>query len=78
MRRIQGGIPHVAAIIEEDLQDRDMGLVDIADSILAVRNVNTSEIASVLPRDVKSDEERYQYIQRKISYTSKIPDLLQS
>lgn len=72
MRRTQGGIPHVAAIIEEDLEERDMGLekphikglADIAASILAVRTVNTSEIASVLPRDVKSDEERYRYIQR--------------
>lgn len=72
MRRTQGGIPHMAAIIEEDLEQRDMGLEkphikglsDIAASILAVRNVNTSELASVLPRDVKSDEERYRYIQR--------------
>lgn len=50
MRRTQGGIPHVAAIIEEDLEQRDMwlekphikGLADIAASILSVRNVNTS------------------------------------
>ena len=75
MRRMQGGIPHVAAIIEEDLEDRDMGLfkphikglADIAAFILAVRNVNTSEIANVLPRDVKSDEERYRFIQRWLS-----------
>jgi hypothetical protein len=75
MRRTQGGIPHVAAIIEEDLDQRDMGLekphvkglADIAASVLAVRNVNTSELASVLPRQVKSDEERYRYIQRWLS-----------
>lgn len=64
MRRTRGGIPHVAAIIEEDLEERDMGLADIVASILTVRCINTSEIASVLPRDVKSDEERYRYIQR--------------
>ncbi|GAB4187750.1 MAG: hypothetical protein Tsb0015_06840 [Simkaniaceae bacterium] len=75
MRRTEGGIPHVAAIIEEDLEQRDMGLekphikglADIAASILAVRSVNTSEIASVLPREVKSDEERYRYIHRFLS-----------
>lgn len=75
MRRTSGGIPHVAAIIEEDLEDRDMGLekshikglADLAASILATRSVNTSEIASVLPREVKSDEERYRYIQRWLS-----------
>lgn len=72
MRKTTGGIPHIAAIIEEDLEDRDMGLekphikalADIAASILAVRNVNTSELAAVLPRDVKSNEERYRYIHR--------------
>jgi len=72
MRKTKGGIPHIAAIIEEDLKDRDMGLEkphikglsDIASSILAIRGVNTSELATVLPRDVKSDEERYRYIHR--------------
>ena len=69
MRKTTGGIPHVAAMIEEDLKERDMGLdkphiqalADIAASILAVRSVNTSELAVVLPRDVKSNEERYRY-----------------
>jgi len=72
MRKKYGGIPHVAAVIEEDLQDRDIGLskplriglADIAASVLATRNINTSELANVLPRDVKSNEERYRYINR--------------
>ena len=72
MRKTYGGIPHVAAVIEEDLQSRDtglskphrIGLADIAASVLATRNVNTTEIANILPRDVKSNEERYRYINR--------------
>lgn len=72
MRKKYGGIPHVEAVIEEDLQDRNtgltkplrIGLADIAASVLATRNVNISEIANVLPRDVKSNEERYRYINR--------------
>lgn len=72
MRTTYGGIPHVAAVIEEDLQDRDtglskphrIGLADLTASVLASRSVNTSEIANILPRAVKSDEERYRYISR--------------
>jgi len=72
MRLKNGGIIHVATVIEEDLRDRDtgltkpqrIGLADIASSILTCRNVNTSELANVLPRKVNSDEERYRYINR--------------
>lgn len=72
MRTMYGGIPHVAAVIEEDLEGRDtglskphrIGLADLVASVLASRSVNTSEIASILPRAVKSDEERYRYINR--------------
>lgn len=67
-----GSIIHLARVIEEDLFDRDVeltkpqriGLADLAASMITCRNVNTSELASVLPRDVKSDEERYRYINR--------------
>ena len=70
MRTTYGGIPHVAAVIEEDLRERDtgltkphrIGLADLAASVLASRSVNTSEIANISPRKVKSDEERYRYI----------------
>lgn len=45
MRKAKGRVPHVAAIIEEDLENRNMGLeklhiknlADIAVSILAVQ-----------------------------------------
>jgi len=75
MRKTKGGVPHVAAVIEEDLEDRDtglskpqrIGLADLTASLLATRSINTSELANVLPRDVKSDEERYRYINRWLS-----------
>ncbi|MDB2613795.1 transposase [Chlamydiales bacterium] len=75
MRKLKGGVPHVAAVIEDDLEDRDtglsrpqrIGLADLTASLLATHSVNTSELANVLPRDVKSDEERYRYINRWLS-----------
>lgn len=75
MRKTKGGVPHVAAVIEEDLEDRDTGLskpqrnglADLTASLLATRSINTSELANVLPRDVKSNEERYRYINRWLS-----------
>lgn len=67
-----GSIIHLATVIEEDLADRDIsltkpqriGLADLAASVITCRDVNTSELATVLPRAVKSDEERYRYINR--------------
>lgn len=75
MRKTNGGVPHVAEVIEKDLEDRDtglskpgrVGLADIAASVLITRSINTSELANVLPRNVKSDEERYRYINRWLS-----------
>lgn len=72
MRIEKGGIVHISNMIQEDLEDRDtglskpqrVGLADLASSILACRSVNTSEIASVLPRKVKDDESRWRYIFR--------------
>ena len=75
MRLKNGGIIHVATVIEQDLLDRDtgltkpqrIGLADLSASILACRSVNTSELANILPRKVYSDEERYRYINRWLS-----------
>ncbi len=72
MRRTKGGIIHMAEIIKEDLMDREIGLskpqigglADLAASVLGCRSVNTTEIANILPRDVKSNEERYRFINR--------------
>jgi hypothetical protein len=72
MRYTTGGIAHMAAVIEEDLLDRDTGLhkphikglADLAASMLASRSVNTSELLSVLPRQTKDAESRYRYIHR--------------
>jgi hypothetical protein len=75
MRHLKGGVAHIAYVIEEDLAERDSGLykphisglADLAASMLAVRSVNTSELAAVLPRVVKGDEERYRYIHRLLA-----------
>src|SRR5271154_1546001 len=72
MRYTTGGIAHMAAVIEDDLVDRDTGLqkphikglADLAASMLACRSVNTSELLSVLPRHTKDAESRYRYIHR--------------
>jgi len=81
MRYFGGGVAHVASVIEEDLRDRGTdlyrshiaGLADLAASVLACRSVNTSELATVLPRVVKSDEERYRYIHRFLSNPRIVP-----
>lgn len=75
MRKQSGGVLHVAEIIAEDLEDREtglskpqrIGLADLAASVLSCRSVNTSELANVLPRTVKSPEESYRYINRWLS-----------
>lgn len=63
---------YVGEIIAEDLEGRDVGLskpqrvglADLAASVLTCRSVNTSELANVLPRKVKSQENGYRYINR--------------
>ncbi|MDB2614130.1 hypothetical protein N9Y92_03105 [Chlamydiales bacterium] len=94
MRKLKGGVPHISAVIEDDLEDRDTGLSrpqrigisDLTASLLATHSVNTSELANVLPRDVKGDKERYRYINRWLSnnkidpirlMNGFIPDLLE-
>ena len=75
MRMMGGNILHLAHVIEDDLLDREtglskpqlIGLADLAASMITCRDVNTSELATVLPRSVKSDEERYRYINRWLS-----------
>lgn len=82
MRHLSGGVAHVASVIEADLFDRDtnlykphiIGLSDLAASVLACRSVNTSDLAAILPRVVKSDEERYRYINRLLSNPKIIPN----
>ena len=72
MRYTTGGVAHMAAVIEDDLQDRDTGLhkphvkglADLSASMLACRSVNTSELLSVLPRQTKDADSRYRYIHR--------------
>lgn len=62
----------MAAVLEQDLLDRNTGLhkppikglADLAASMLACRSVNTSELLSVLPRQTQEAESRYRYIHR--------------
>lgn len=75
MRKQSGGVWHIAEIIRDDLEGREtglskpqrIGLADLAASVLSCRSVNTSELAHILPRTVKSPEERYRYINRWLS-----------
>ncbi|MGE0634302.1 MAG: transposase [Pseudobdellovibrionaceae bacterium] len=62
----------MATVINDDLQDRNIeltkpqrvALADLAASLLGAKSVNTSELANVLPRDVKGPETRYRFINR--------------
>jgi hypothetical protein len=75
MRKQSGGVWHVAEIIADDLEGREtglskplrIGLADLAASVLTCRSVNTSELANILPRTVKSIEESSRYIRRFLS-----------
>ena len=66
MRSTTGGSAHMAAVLEQDLLERDTGLLkphstglaDWAASLLACRSVNTSELLSVLPRRTKEADSR--------------------
>lgn len=72
MRMQRGGVWHIGEIIAEDLEGQSVelskpqriGLADLAASVLTCRSVNTSELANILPRKVKSQEESYRYINR--------------
>ena len=72
MRYTKGGIAHMAAVIEDDLEGRETGLhkphikglADLTASMLGCRSVNTSELLSVLPRQTKDADSRYRYINR--------------
>lgn len=72
MRKQSGGVWHIAEIIADDLDGREtglskplrIGLADLAASVLTCRSVNTSELANVLPRTVKSSEDSARYIRR--------------
>ncbi len=75
MRSKHGGVLHVSRIMERDIEDREIslskpqrvGLADIAASLLSCRTVNTSELASVLPRKTKDVESRFRYIHKWLS-----------
>ena len=61
----EGGVPHVAAVIEEYLEDRDtglskpqrIGLADLTAPLLVTRSMNTSELANV-PKEKQDQQDR--------------------
>ena len=71
MRKIEGGVVHLANQIDEELWVRGLrvsvpqrrALSDISASILSCQSVNTTEIANILPRNT-DEESRYRYINR--------------
>ena len=67
MRYLSGGVTHVSSVIESDLIDREPNLYKPHISGL-------SDLASILPRVVKSDKERYRYINRLLSNPKIIPN----
>lgn len=74
MRVLNGGVSHVACVIEDDLEDRETGLekpqrsalADLSASVLACRNVNTAEWIAVLPRKIE-EKSKERYISRFLS-----------
>ena len=70
MRIITGGVAHIAATIEDDLNSRDLGLfkghiegiADLCASALTSRCTNTAEWISILPR--KADQIRWPNLSR--------------
>ena len=75
MRLLSGGVAHLACIIEDDLVERDTdlqkphlkGLSDLVATVLSCRSVNSSEWASILPRNDCDSESKQRYIRRFLS-----------
>ena len=82
MRKTSGGIIHLSARIVSDLEEREtglskpqrIGLADLAATMLAAKSVNTSELATLLPRTCDHVEDRYRYINRWLLNKKIIPD----
>ena len=72
MRILQGGVAHVAGVIEADVSGRETGLrktqieglADCAASALASRCANTAEWQNVLPRRTGDAKSKERYISR--------------
>jgi hypothetical protein len=75
MRLLVGGVAHLAKAIENDLNKREtnlhkphiQALGDLASSVIACRNVNTSEWKTVLPRETGKEKSKERYISRVLS-----------
>jgi hypothetical protein len=79
---LNGGVAHVASVIEEDLFDRNTklqkphikGLADLVASALATRSSNTAEWSSVAPRKECDDKSKERYISRFLANSMISPD----
>jgi hypothetical protein len=75
MRIYKGGVAHLACVIEDDLSGRNTGLhkphvnalADLASSVLACRNANTSEWIAILPRKTQDEKSKERFISRFLS-----------
>lgn len=75
MRLMNGGVAHLACVIEDDLSGRDTNLhkphinalADLASCVLACRNANTSEWIAILPRKTQDDKSKERFISRFLS-----------
>lgn len=75
MRLLNGGVAHLACVIEDDLVSRETGLykphinalADLSSCVLACRNANTSEWIAILPRKTQDDKSKERFISRFLS-----------
>ena len=75
MRLKEGGVYQISKQKEADITSRKTGLskpqreglADIAASVLTCRSVNTTELSTVLPREVKDQGSCFRYIHRWLS-----------
>lgn len=83
MRRLEGGsVASLSEILQRELSDRVPSLnlpkrtclADLVASMLLTRSVNTSELASVLPRATQDPDSRFRYIHRFLSHNDLKPE----
>lgn len=75
MRTLNGGVAHVACVVEDDLYERGTGLrkqhveglADVIACALSCRSANTAEWQAVLPRRNVDDKSKERYVSRLLA-----------
>ena len=75
MRTLNGGVAHVAGVVEDDLYERETGLrkqhveglADVIACALSCRSANTAEWQAVLPRRNVDDKSKERYVSRLLA-----------